>query len=258
MFNHAFSVAPVCSAARSILATGCYGSRIGTQFHRANTRVPLPKDVKPVFAVMRESGYFTTNKKKTDYNFNWKEPNWHGSSDWRHKKRQPGQPFFHKETLYGSHESRLQRFKFNKKDAAEGHFVSPRHPDTPLFRQTHRRYNDIMAAIDSEVGRVVDALKEDGLLEDTFIFYFGDHGGVMPGSKGYVYETGLHVPLVVRIPENFKHLVDLKRGTRTDGFVEFVDFGATIMQRMNEAGAGVVMLPSLGVSSNPSGAARRH
>jgi len=228
VFNHAFSVAPVCSAARSMLATGCYGSRIGTQYHRRAKFVPLPDNVKPVFAVMREAGYYTTNKGKTDYNFSWKGPGWHGSGDWRDRKREPGQPFFHKQTFVGTHEGRLQRA--NRGGVKDEEFVAPCHPDTPLFRQAHRAYNDLITAMDGQVGEVVDKLKKDGLLEDTFIFYFGDHGGVLPGSKGYVYETGLHVPLVVRIPENFKHLVDLKRGTRTDGFVEFVDFGATIMR----------------------------
>ena len=66
-------------------------------------------------------------------------------------------------------------------------------------------------------------------LEDTFVFYFGDHGGVLPRGKGYAYESGLHVPLVVRIPENFKHLADYSRGTRTDGFVSFIDFGPTVL-----------------------------
>jgi hypothetical protein len=81
----------------------------------------------------------------------------------------------------------------------------------------------------------VSQLKEDNLLEDTFVFYFGDHGGVMPRSKGYAYESGLHIPLVVRIPENFKHLVDHKRGTRTDGFVSFIDFGPTVLNLANIA-----------------------
>jgi uncharacterized sulfatase len=245
VFNHAFCVAPVCSAARSILATGCYGSRIGTQFHRGGLPRPgLPKDVKPVYAVMSEAGYFTTNQKKTDYNYTWKGTGWDGGGDWRNKKRKPGQPFFFKLTIYGSHESRLHRLRINRRDEAKGEFVAPIHPDTPVFRQTHRGYNQIMTGIDTEVGRVVDALKEDGLLEDTFIFYFGDNGGVLPGSKGYLYETGIHIPLVVRIPENFKHLVDLKRGTRADGFVEFIDFGATIMHL-----AGIA--PPAGIDGKP-------
>jgi hypothetical protein len=69
----------------------------------------------------------------------------------------------------------------------------------------------------------------DGLLEDTFIFYFGDHGGVLPGSKGYAYDRGLHVPLVVRVPKNWQRLVDASPGTRVTGFVSFVDFGPTLL-----------------------------
>jgi len=86
-----------------------------------------------------------------------------------------------------------------------------------------------MQVIDRQIGQVVEALRDDGLLESTFIFYFGDHGGVLPRGKGYAYESGLHVPLVVRIPEQFQDMVDHRRGTRTDGFVSFVDFGPTVL-----------------------------
>ena len=41
--------------------------------------------------------------------------------------------------------------------------------------------------------------------------------------------SGLHVPLVVRIPKNFAHLADHQRGSRTDGFVSFIDFGPTVL-----------------------------
>ena len=112
-------------------------------------------------------------------------------------------------------------------------------PDTPLFRYTHARYLDRMQMIDGIVGRTVQKLKDDGLLEDTFVFYFGDHGGVLPRGKGYIYESGLHVPLVVRIPENFKHLVDANAGSRVKGFVSFIDFGPTAI---NLAGGKVPKL----------------
>ena len=104
VFNHAFSVAPVCSAARSILSTGCYGSRIGTQYHRGGApRTLLPPSVKPVFAAMREGGYFAVNRGKTDYNFTWKGTQWSGGGDWRDKNRKPGQPFFFKRNVGGTH-----------------------------------------------------------------------------------------------------------------------------------------------------------
>jgi uncharacterized sulfatase len=107
--------------------------------------------------------------------------------------------------------------------------LHPYHPDTPTFRYTHARYYDRVELIDELIGGVLKKLEQDGVLEDTFVFYFGDHGGVLPRGKGYAYESGLHVPLVVRIPQNFKNLVDFQRGTRTDGFVSFIDFGPTIL-----------------------------
>ncbi|EMI55915.1 sulfatase atsG [Rhodopirellula sallentina SM41] len=72
-------------------------------------------------------------------------------------------------------------------------------------------------------------LKDAGQLENTFVFYFGDHGGVLPRSKGYVFESGLHVPFVVRVPENYRDRVDRELGSRTNGFVSFIDFAPTVL-----------------------------
>jgi arylsulfatase A-like enzyme len=227
-FTRAFSNCPVCSAARSVLATGCYGSRIGTQFHRKHMQVPLPGGLRPFQVYLQGNGYYTSNKKKTDYNFSTQGKVWDSAEDWRGCR--PGQPFFHMQSFGTTHESSLH-VAIAKEPTEEGAKAAlpPIHPDTPLFRNTYAHYYSRIRKVDQEIGKVVDALEKDDLLEDTFVFYFGDHGGVLPGSKGYAYETGLHVPLVVRIPENWKHLVDLKRGTRMRGFVSFVDFGPTVL-----------------------------
>lgn len=227
-FTRAFSNCPVCSAARSVLATGCYGSRIGTQFHRKHMAVPLPDGLRPFQVYLQEHGYYTSNKKKTDYNFITNGKVWDSSDNWR--RRRPGQPFFHMQSFGTTHESSLH-VAIGKEPTAAGAqaAIPPIHPDTPLFRNTYAHYYNRIRKMDQEIGKVIDDLDQDGLLEDTFVFYLGDHGGVLPGSKGYAYETGLHIPLVVRIPENWKHLVNLKRGTRTQGFVSFVDFGPTLL-----------------------------
>ncbi|MEM7391322.1 MAG: sulfatase-like hydrolase/transferase, partial [Verrucomicrobiota bacterium] len=233
-FEHAFSCAPVCSVARTTLATGCYGPRIGTQFHRKYKAPPMPEGVRMFSAVLKQAGYYCTNRSKTDYAVKPGPGVWDMSSNkasWRNRPR-PDQPFFHMESHGVSHESSLH---FNRnvyetqKTSTDPASVQPAPylPDTPLVRYTHARYHDRMKSVDGIVGQTIGKLKEDGVLEDTFVFYFGDHGGVLPRSKGYPYESGLHVPLVIRIPENFKHLVDGKRGDRVDGFVNFADFGPT-------------------------------
>jgi len=186
-------------------------------------------------AYLRDAGYFTTNNRKKDYNAVEGKGVWDlssGKASWR--MRGAGQPFFHMQSFSTTHESSLHFPEASIKNQPTitdpaSVFIAPYHPDTPTFRYTYARYHDRIRQMDSQIGKVVDQLKADGLLESTFIFYFGDHGGVLPGSKGYLHEGGLHVPLVVRVPERWKHLVDAKYGSRIPGFVSFIDFGPTLL-----------------------------
>ena len=246
LFENAFSIAPVCSVARTTLMTGCYAARIGTQYHRRAVSVPLPTGVKMFPAYLREAGYYATNNQKKDYNADETPGTWDESSakaNWR--GRAAGQPFFHMQSFATTHESSLhfdqQAFQ-NQPTQTDPRqvFVAPYHPDTSLFRYTVARYHDNIRKVDQQIGEIVDQLADDGLLEDTFIFYFGDHGGVLPRGKGYAYESGLHVPLVVRVPENFKHLAPAAVGSRITGFVEFIDFGACVLNL-----AGVEVPPAV-------------
>jgi arylsulfatase A-like enzyme len=253
LFTRAFCNAPVCSVARSALISSCYGPRTGSQFHRRSKLVPLPDGVEMFPAYLKQAGYYTTNKQKEDYNFIKGEGVWDessGKAHWSHRK--PGQPFFHMESYPESHESSLHfdpalMKTYRPACDPDSVFLFPNHPDTELFRFTAAYYMDRILAVDSIVGQVIRELEESGELERTFVFYFGDNGGVLPGSKGYLYETGLHIPLVVRIPEHFRHLVDLKRGEGTDGFVSFVDFGPTLLNLAGiELPGGIDGTPFLG------------
>jgi uncharacterized sulfatase len=236
VFDRAFSCGPVCSVARTTLATGCYGPRIGTQYHRKSKMANMPEGLQMFPAYLRQAGYYATNNSKKDYNAVegkgvWDESS--GRASWRNRPSNDT-PFFHMQSYGMSHESSLH---FKESQMQQGGLqtspdavtLATYHPDTPTFRYTYARYHDRMGVIDEAAGGLVARLEEDGLLEDTFIFYFGDHGGVLPGSKGYISEAGLHVPLVVRVPDKWKHLVTLKRGARTSGFVSFIDFGPTLL-----------------------------
>ncbi len=264
-FDNAFSNAPVCSVARTTLITGCYAPRIGTQFHRKAKAVPMPEGLKMFPAYLRDAGYYTTNNSKEDYNAIAGDGVWDDSSNkatWRNRP-DATQPFFHQVTFKESHESSLhfskQKMEQTKTETDPATvFIPPIHPDTPTFRYTYARYHDRMAEIDRRVGQVVAALEEDGLLEDTFVFYFGDHGGVLPGSKGYANDRGLHVPLAVRVPDNFRGLAGHEPGSRTAGFVSFVDFGPTALNLAGVAvPGGVDGRPFLGEGVTPEQLASR-
>lgn len=237
LFTRAFSNSPVCSVARTTLATGCYAPRIGTQYHRRSKLAAMPEGLEMFPAYLKAAGYFTTNNSKKDYNAIEGEGVWDDSSnqaDWR-KRSSPVQPFFHMESHGQTHESSLhfsqgQYESMQTETDPDTVALQEYFPDTDLFRATAAKYRDNHKIIDDIVGKTVEKLREDGLLEDTFIFYFGDHGGVLPRSKGYIYESGVHVPLVVRIPEKWKHLVDAQRGDVVNGFVSFIDFGPTLLK----------------------------
>ncbi len=186
-------------------------------------------------AYLRDVGYYTTNNSKKDYNVDETPGTWDessGTASWR--DRPEGAPFFHMQSFGRTHESSLHfseavyRDETTETDPASV-FVAPYHPDTDLFRYTVARYHDKITTVDEEIGAVVDQLEKDGLLEDTFILYFGDHGGVLPRGKGYAYESGLHVPLVVRVPDNFRHLSPWSTGSTVAGFTEFIDYSATTL-----------------------------
>lgn len=235
VFNNAFSNAPVCSVARSTIISGCYAPRVGTQYHRRMELAPMPDGLKMFPEYLREVGYYTTNNAKEDYNFIKSDSVWDDSSkEASYKNRKPNQPFFHVQNFHSTHEgqlhlSRAQMDSIPTKNPTENVAVFPYHPDTPTFKYTNAYYRDLHQKVDAEIGDFMAQLESDGLMDDTIIFYYGDHGGVLPGSKGYIYESGLHVPMVVYVPEKWKHLAPVKPGNRTDAFVQFIDLAPTVL-----------------------------
>lgn len=235
VFNHAYSCGAVCSVARSTIISGCYGPRTGAQYHRKQIPVAMPAGLKMFPYYLRQAGYYTANNKKEDYNYRdeekegvWDESS--GKASFRNRK--PGQPFFYVKNHMITHESRLFGglpkgidFAVNPDDVN----LFPYHPDTPLMRRKYAQYLTLQTVMDQQVGETIAQLEEDGLMDDTFIFQFGDHGGVLPGGKGYAHNDGEQVAMVVYVPKNWKHLVPAPRGSRIDGFVEFVDLSATVL-----------------------------
>ena len=233
-FDHAFSNAPVCSVARTTLLTGAYAPRIGAQYHRRSRLVPMPEEGQMYPWYLQQAGYYTTNNSKTDYNV-MVDQGWDDSSPdalWRGRKE--GQPFFHVQNTALTHESSLhftrdEMMTVQNLTPSDSISLFPYFPDTPTFRYTHARYLDNHVKVDNYFAEYIDMLEDDGVLDDTFIFYFGDHGGVLPRGKGYIYENGLHVPLIIYVPENWRHLVDGDYGDRVRGFVSFIDFAPTVL-----------------------------
>ncbi|WNJ17914.1 sulfatase [Pontibacter sp. G13] len=230
-FRNCHSQGAVCSVARSTLITGCHAPRIGAQFHRASERVNLPEGWKPFPAYLRESGYWTANNAKEDYNVIEGAEGWNESSrkaSWRN--REAGQPFFYVHNFHITHEGQLHK-KWSEEDSLAGLDMTPQpyFPQDNRFRASVAQYHGQHRKLDEQMGAVLKELEQDGLMDETIIFYYGDHGGILPRSKGYLYESGLHVPLVVYVPEKWQKLFPKAPGSWQEGFVQFSDFGPTVL-----------------------------
>ncbi len=237
-YLHCFDNAAVCAPTRSCWITGMYGISNGTQPMRS--RNLIPHDRIPYYPdLLRKAGYHTSNPTKTDYNIGGREDkecwDYKGGKDdkgrkeqygWR--KRKPGQPFFAVFNIGDSHESQAHSKVDNTRNDPAKMKLHSYHPDLPVIRQNYAKYADAVEAMDKAVQKCLDELKKDGLYEDTIVIYNSDHGGVMARSKRFLYASGVHCPLVIRIPEKYKHLYPAKKpGMTVDRIVSFVDMPKT-------------------------------
>ncbi len=238
-YDNAFAPIGVCAPARSCLITGMYPPSIGTQHMRC--KGTLPAGVRCFTEYLRQAGYYCSNNHKTDYNFQHPKSTWDESSKRAHwRKRKAGQPFFSVFNYTSCHESQIRlpepRYRKRTADFAahERHDpakapVPPYHPDTPEVRTDWARYYDMITHMDKQIAGVLRELTQDGLADDTIVFFYSDHGAGMPRSKRWLFDSSLRVPLIVRFPKKYAHLAPGKPGTATDRLVSFVDFGPTVL-----------------------------
>ena len=233
LYTHAYANAPVCAPARNTIITGIYATSGGNEHMRSNYFKSEIIKTYPEF--LREGGYYCTNNVKTDYNTQSIDPQliWDECSrDAHYKNRNPGQPFFAVFNTTISHESSIhdsipdEKLRHNPEEVP----IPPYHPATQAIKHDWAQYYDKVEDMDAWVGEKLRELEESGLAESTIVFYYGDNGGVLPRSKRYVYETGTRVPLIIRIPEKFKHLFPAKKsGSKINRLVSFVDLAPTLL-----------------------------
>ncbi len=236
LFENCYSNCPVSSAARSTLISGCYGTRMASHYHRGDMMVDMAEGLRMFPAYMRDAGYYTVNNAKEDYNIVKGKDVWDESSrkgTWRNRAQ--GQPFYYVHNLADTHEGKMIKSLDKLREEvgdympSEGVHLQPNFPDTETFKLCYRFYCKCIEVMDAKVAAVVKELEKDGLMENTIILYYGDNGGIMPNSKGYLTHMGLNVPLVIRVPKRYQGLVDSAAGSRDKRFVSFVDLAPTIL-----------------------------
>jgi uncharacterized sulfatase len=233
-YTHVFTHAGVCAPSRSGIITGMYPTSMGTHFMRCQG-VP-PAYVKCFPEYLRAVGYYCTNDNKTDYNFPPPLTAWDESSQRAHWRNRPTKetPFFAVINFTQTHESQIRlpaaQAEARRRTLAPHELhdpakapLPPYYPDTPVVRRDVANYYDNLTFTDKLIGQTLKELEDDGLAENTIVFFWGDHGWGMPRGKRWIYDSGTRVPLIVRWPGK------LQPGSVKDELVAFVDLAPTVL-----------------------------
>ena len=227
-FEEAYITCPVCSPARSALVTGMYQTTIGAHNHRSSrgaVKYNLPAHVKLIPQYFREAGYYVCNCQsgdfskpgKTDYNFVYGN-GVYDEGDWT--KRAADQPFFAQIQLKGG---KNRGAKVPEPVDPVKVKLPPYYPDDPLLREDWARYLNSVMYVDIVVGKVMDALKEQGIADNTIIFFLTDHGISHARGKQFLYQEGIHIPLVAWGPGH------IPAGSVRNDLTASIDLAATSM-----------------------------
>lgn len=249
IYDNAFTTVGVCAPSRSSIVTGMHPTSIGTIHMRTGQDVMswgkrtytktdrvdvlkdsiiqysavIPDNIKCFTEYLRAAGYFCTNNQKTDYQFAAPITAWNQNNIKAHWRNRPeNTPFFSVFNIGTTHESQLWKKKNLPLTVSPDDVkVPPYLPDNDMTRKTIARHYSNVELMDAEVGALIKQLKEDGLYDNTIVFFYSDHGGPLPRQKREILDSGLKVPFLVKGTDN-------KRG-RTGRLISFVDLAPTIL-----------------------------
>jgi arylsulfatase A-like enzyme len=252
-YTRVFSTAPVCAPSRSALMTGFYQTSTDTHHMRSHRSdaFRLPEDARPLTHRLKAAGYLTANIKqiegetvgtgKLDLNFVNEGPIYDTESWAALKGRQPFFAQFNmpeaEYDIYDRQTWKKDRVEWvGERDPRLPAIATPRnvtpppyYPDHPVVREEWARYLNTTSLMDVHVGRILRQLEAEGTLEDTVVLFFADNGRMEPRGIHWLYDSGLHVPLIVRWPRNFPAPPQIRQGAVPGDMVSLLDVTATTL-----------------------------
>lgn len=242
LFNNAIMPAPVCSASRSSIITGIMSTTLGAQNHHSSrteeSAIYLPDSIKTIPEIFKTAGYFTFNNGKDDYNFIYDRKDLYDQQYSYHPlygksgvrldiaELKGKEPFFGQIQLYGGKEIFSSSFIERVKTPVDRSKIDlpPYLPNNPAIIEEYANHLDAIQITDERFGDIIEELKENGLLENTIVFFFSDHGQRMTRYKQFLYEGGIRVPLIIT---DFRNDKNTKRGSVNDELISGIDLGTS-------------------------------
>lgn len=221
-YRWAFTTSPVCSTSRSAMMTGFHQNYIRANQHREHNKKPLPHGIRPIPHLLADAGYFTALlSNKTDCNFTPNtKPELFMGKDW--SERESDQPFFARITFGGTHRSwnRDPQRPIEIEDVE----LPPYYADTPFVRRDWANGLEQMQLVDRQVGEILQRLEDEGLADNTIVFFIGDHGRCHIRGKQFLYDGGIRIPMIMRWPGK------VAPGQVSEDLVMSIDICATILE----------------------------
>lgn len=238
-YTHAYATAPVCSSSRSAFILGTYQTTTGLHAHDVENPQPLPAPYQHLPGLLRQAGWFVTNavapggskpkaKAKTHYNFAHDPAEMFDGTDWTQRK--PGQPFFAQFQISEPHRPFPIPESYDE-EALRKIQLPPNYPDHPLTRRDWYAYLRSVEVVDRRVGAILDQLEKAGVMDDTIIMFFADHGRPMPWGKQWLSIEGLQVPLLIRGPH-------IPAGAVEERLVSLIDLAPTMLAQAGQPTPG--------------------
>ncbi|MFV2068704.1 MAG: sulfatase, partial [Pirellulales bacterium] len=250
-YTHVFSTSLVCAPSRSAFFVGTYQTSSDTHNMRShrNDGYRLPEGARPITHRLKEAGYYTANVKtisgetvgsgKLDLNF-VNEGRLYDTDKWEDLPAR--QPFFAQvntlEAEYDIYDRQTWRQprvewkgeRIHEQIATPSNVKPPPYyPDHPIVREEWARYLNSISGMDKTIGRILTQLQRDGLGDDTIVMFFGDNGRIEPRGIHWLYDTGIHVPMIVYWPKNFPPPGNYRPGTVSDELISLIDLTSTTL-----------------------------
>ncbi len=265
LFTNNFCTAPYCSPSRRAITTGRYPHTNGLE-GLVNLGWDLPQTETTTQEHLKKAGYethlFCSQHERSD-------PHALGydhvdvdapREDYPERiaaflKSPPDQPFYLNYFIHEPHRPFLKpgpvlpgeiygRPNYDEyDDPGSLVWIPPYLPDHEIVRKEMAGFQRLVKTMDGYVGRVLDALDESGLADETMVVFTTDHGIDMPRAKGTLYDPGIESTLIVRWPGR------VQPGGTTHELVSHVDLLPTLLetagQRVPDTLQGHSFLPLL-------------
>ncbi|NNM29903.1 MAG: sulfatase [Akkermansiaceae bacterium] len=252
-YTNVYATSPVCAPSRSAFFTGMYQTTTDMHHMRSHRDddFKLPPGVRPLTHWLHDAGYFTSNLKtlggkvigtgKLDLNF-VNEGALYTSQTGKWGELKENQPFFAQVNMpeaeydiYDRKSAEKQRVKWVGEEwhpqvaTPENVTPPPYYPEHKVVREEWARYLNSVSGADVRIGWMLRQLEKDGLADDTIVIFFSDNGRLEARGIHWPFDSGLHVPMIIRWPENLPAPAQIRPGEPDERVISLLDLTATTL-----------------------------